>query len=82
MKVADVQVSHDGIDGLPADCDRASPRRTQGKQQGQAESDHGREPADEQGRPPAAAQRQGGGIHDQRHPGEEQDGHEKGGELT
>jgi hypothetical protein len=51
VKVADVQVSHDGIDGLPAYGDRASPRRAQGKHQGQAESDHGREPADEQGRP-------------------------------
>jgi len=51
VKVADVQVSHDGIDGLPAYGDRTSPRRAQGKQQGQAGSDHGREPADEQGRP-------------------------------
>ncbi len=82
MKVADAQVVHDGIDGLPAYADRATPRRTQGKQQRQGESDHGRKPADEQGRPPTAVQRQGSGVHDQRHPGEEQYGHVKGGELT
>jgi hypothetical protein len=82
VEVAGVQVSHDGIDGLAADGDRSSPGRAEGKQQGQAESDHGREAADEKGRPPAAAQCQGGGVHDQRRPGEEQDGHEKGGELT
>src|SRR5216684_4812283 len=48
VKIADVQVPHDGIDGVPAYGDRPSPRRAQGKQQGQAESDHGREPADQQ----------------------------------
>ena len=37
MKVADLQVPHDGIDGLPAYGDRASPGRAQGKQQGDAE---------------------------------------------
>ena len=35
------------FDGLAAYGDRASPRRAQGKQQGQAESDHGREAADD-----------------------------------
>jgi hypothetical protein len=42
VKVADAQVVHYGIDGLPAYADRATPRRAQGKQQRRGESDHGR----------------------------------------
>jgi uncharacterized membrane protein len=45
VKVAGVQVSRHGVDGLPAHGDRASPWRADGKEQGQAESDHDREPA-------------------------------------
>lgn len=66
---------------MPAYGDRASPWRAQGKQQGQAESDHGHEPADQKGGPPTATQGKRGDIHDQRQPRKDQDGHVKAGEL-
>ena len=31
MKIAQVQISHDGVDGLPAHGDRATPWRAEGK---------------------------------------------------
>jgi hypothetical protein len=82
MEVSDVQVAHDGIDGLPAHGDRSSPRRAEGQEQGQAESDHNREPADQECGPQTGTQGKYGGVHDQRCPADEQDDYIKDGQFT
>ena len=82
LEVAGVQVSHDGIDRMPAHGDGASPRCAQGKEQGHAESDDHCEPADRERGSPAAAQGKHHGIGDQRRPGNDQDDHIKDGKLT
>ncbi len=79
MEIVGVQIFRDGIDGLPAHGDRAWPRRANGKERGQAQSDHGREPADQECGPQTAAQGKHGGIVDQRRPVEDQDDHVRAG---
>ena len=42
VKVSGVEVSRDIVDSLPAHDNRASPRRADGEEEGQAESDYDR----------------------------------------